>query len=143
LSTEPHVVLSMNRVKGLVVPADQARDFKELSQFIERNTSPQEPIFVFPELGAYHFILDRPFVGRFPMATFSWMKEAWHQELMRDLKGLKPKFALVDRAPGQWFEEVYFKVPTNREKYDEVLAYIESNYRLVVTTPGILIYQLR
>src|SRR3989338_3560400 len=76
--------LMIDRAKGLTVPSWQARDFVELTQFIHERTSPREPVFIYPEGAAYSFIIDRPFVGRFPMGTFAWFNERSHKEYLRD-----------------------------------------------------------
>jgi len=92
MSDQETEVLSLKRLVGLNVPAWQAEELKQLIQFFNKNTRPDEPVFMFPEQGAYSFILDRPFVGRFPMVSFSWIGgKKWHEELFSDLKNTNPE----------------------------------------------------
>jgi hypothetical protein len=135
-------VMMLDRVKGLVVPVDQAENFKQLTQFIHANTGRGEPVFMFPELGSYSFIVDRPFVGRFPMATFSWIGN-WHGELLQDLKTTKPRYVVLAKDPGETFPKAYFKIRRNKDNYDEMMDYIAHTYAPVSSTPDFLIYQLR
>jgi len=96
---------------------------------------------MYPELGTYSFLVDRPFVGRFPMASFSWFGIGWHDELFEDLQKTKSKFAVLPKKLPDHFEKFYFQVPANRKKYDQIFGYIEDYYRIVKTTPSLQIYQ--
>ena len=96
---------------------------------------------MYPELGAYNFIVNRPYLGRFPMATFSWFRESWHQELLEDLARTRPRIVILDKDPGPSFPEVFFKVEKNKKKYDEVLDFILHNYKLAGETQGLWIYE--
>ncbi len=143
LAQEDHRVLTLPKVKGLVVPAWQAQDINELTAFIDAHTQKDEPVFMFPELGSYSFIVDRPFVGRFPMVTFSWINENWANELLKDLQGISPRFAVLAKDPGPTFEKAYFKIPSNKQHYEEVMRYIHDHYVVVDSTPSLLIYRRR
>lgn len=135
--------LEDGRVSGLIVPKWQGLDFLEVRDFVEKNTNENDSVLAFEELAIYHFIVNRPFVGRFPMTTFAWLNDQWHDEFLQELKEAPPKIALVSLKLDPWFEGAYFRVPGNREKYDEVLSFIESHYVLAKTTPSILIYRLK
>ena len=141
LSSEKSQVLELDTVKGMVVSADQAEEFKILNRFVQEHSSPQEPVFMFPELGAYSFIVNRPFVGRFPMVTLSWLKESWYQELLSALRKAPPRLAVVSKDPGPSFELIYFVYSGNREKYEEVLDFISEHYSLAGETQSLLFYR--
>ncbi|HBR14774.1 MAG TPA: hypothetical protein DD723_04420 [Candidatus Omnitrophica bacterium] len=141
LHGQPLAELEMARVGRMVVPKWQAEDFKMVAQFIQEETSPGDPVLMFHELAIYHFIVDRPFVGRFPMGIFAWLNDRWHKEFIVDLQRTKPKIAVVAKAPPSWFEDIYFKVPGNRLKYDDVLDYIHAHYTAVQETPSLIIYK--
>ncbi len=143
LANEERVMLGLNRVKGLVIPKEQAEDFIQVSRFLQERTSAGEPVLMFPELGAYSFIIDRPFVGRFATATFAWISDRWHKEFLAGLRLRPARFAVVQRELSHWFQETYFKVPTNKEKYEEVLGFIQEYYTLVHSTPSLDIYTYR
>jgi len=133
--------LTLERAKGMVVPVSQAEDFEQISEFFQKNTMPREPVFMFPEIGSYSFIVDRPFVGRFPMVTFSWFGGNWHEELFQDLQEVRPQFAVIPKELAPRFEKVYFLVQENRKKYHQVLDYVYNNYDLVQSTPTLNIYK--
>ena len=141
MNGQPSERLHLPRIKFVTVPDWQANDCNLLVKFIEANTKPDETVFMFPELAGYSYIIDRPFVGRFPMVTFSWFNDEWHREFVKELKNNPPRFAIVDKDPGESFSEVYFKAPgsTNREKYDEVARFIEENYQVIDETPSLWI----
>ena len=140
LADESAERLTLPRVSGMVVPSWQAEDINQLTKFIQSHTESNEPVFMFPEIGSYSFIVDRPFVGRFPMTTFSWFGN-WHEELYEDLQKAKPKFAVVSKDPGPFFEKVYFQVAKNKEYYDKFQAYISQHYELVSSTPSMNIFK--
>ena len=53
----------------LVIYGSVARNVRQLYSFIHQHTQARDAVLFFPDLGVYHFIVDRPFVGRFPMVT--------------------------------------------------------------------------
>lgn len=141
LAREESEKLTIKRLAGLVVPSWQAQEIKQLTEFIEENTKPDEPVFMFPEQGAYSFIIDRPFVGRFPMVSFSWIGSGWHEELMEDLKKTSPRFVILPKEKDATFEKVYFKIQQNKDHYNEVMSYINEGYLHVFSTGSLFIYQ--
>lgn len=143
LAGEECELFALPRVRGLVVPASQARDIRQLTEFIRAHTKANEPVFMFPELGAYSFIVDRPSVGRFPMATFAWINDAWQAELMKDLREVKPRFAVLSKDPGETFEKAYFRIPSNKKNFDDVMSYLHAHYAVTSSTPSLWIYERR
>jgi len=135
--------MNLERLKGMVVPSWQAQDFRQLTEFVNQNTEPDEPVFMFPELGFYSFIIDRPFVGRFPIATFSWVDEEWHRELLKDLTKTKPRFVILPKKLDPVFDKVFFKLRNNKDHYDETMHYIIQNYQMVNQTHSLFIYSLK
>ncbi len=136
-------ILQLKRAKGVTVPAEQAQEIMDVVGFFDENTSPGETVFMFPELGSYHFFADRPFVGRFPMVTFSWFKDQWHEELLTVLKKTLPRYAVLLKDLGPWFPDVYFKIPKNKAMYDEVRDLVLKYYRPVRETSSLMIYRLK
>ncbi|MCX5681065.1 MAG: hypothetical protein NT079_02090 [Candidatus Omnitrophica bacterium] len=134
-------ILTIQRARGMVVPFWQAEDFEQITEFVNKNTERQEAVFMFAEYGAYSFIVDRPFVGRFPMATFSWINDRWADELFEDLKKAKPRYAILPRQLDLTFEKVYFKVKQNKDNFDKVMSYINENYKIIKSTPSTYIYK--
>jgi len=132
--------LTLERAKGVTVPSWQAQELEEVADFIQRNSAPGDPVFLFPETSAYSFIVDRPFVGRFPMASITWMKEEWHQELMSQWKRLNPRYVILGKETED-FRKNYFVVPRNKIYYEEFLNKIHENYRSVREMSTFYIYQ--
>jgi len=137
------VKLNLERVKGLTVPEWQAKDFIELTRFINEHTSSKDAVLMYPEGAAYSFIVDRPFVGRFPMANFSWFNEDSHKEYLASLAETQAKFAVIPKELPHYFDKTHFIVKANKQKYDEVMRYIEKNYELAATTSTLKIFQWR
>lgn len=135
------IKLDIDRGRGLTVPSWQAQDFIELTQFINRHTTSQDAVLMYPEGAAYSFIVDRPYVGRFPMATFSWFNDNDHRAYMASLKKTRAKYAVVPKEVPHYFEKTHFIVSANKQKYNEVMHHIEQNYELVVTTPSLNIFK--
>ncbi len=135
--------LTLRRLNGMTVPTKQADEIKQVSQFFEDNTRPGEPVFMFPELGIYSFIVDRPFVGRFSMITLSWFKDSWHREIVSDLTKSLPNYAVLSKILPESFEQTYFKRAENKQFYDEVMEIIHRHYHLELETSNLQIYKLK
>jgi len=140
---KPHRTLTIDRVKGVIVPEDQARELEEIIPLIQRLTKPDEVVFTYPEIGTYNFLADRPFLGRFPIATFSWLDDRWHKELMADLKTVRPKIIIVSRFLPEDWKAIYLGPEENRQKYEDVMTWIKAQYQKVATTEQSEIYQLK
>jgi hypothetical protein len=135
--------LKIQRAEGVIVPVDQADELDEVIPLIQRMTAPDDIVFTYPEIGTYNFLADRPFLGRFPIATFSWFNDKWHKELVADLKALRPKIIVLAKdLPADW-KTVYLGQVENKKKYDEVMNWISQNYEQAATTKGSYIYQLK
>jgi hypothetical protein len=143
LADTPSQTLTLPRVRGMHVPASQAQNVIQLDRFIQDHVPPDEPIFMFPELGSYHFIVDRPFVGRFPMVSFSWIKDEWHEELFRDLKTQAPVYAVISKPDDIEHLKVFFQIKRNQDKFDAVHDYLQTHYTVAATTPDLLILKRR
>lgn len=137
-------VLALPRAEGMVVPRWQAEEIKEVVEFIKIHTAPNEIVFTYPELGDFNFLADRPFVGRFPIVTFTWMYEPWHRELVDDFKRAKPKYVIMTNLGHRTFPaEWYFRNPRNRVFFNEFMELILANYKLKKTYDSVSIYELK
>ena len=141
LANEPSAFLTTERAKGIEVPIDQADDLEYLMRFIETHTTPQDVVATYPEQGSYNFLADRPYLGRFPLATFSWYSEKWHEEYVRDIKSKKVKYLIVPKKTTPLWEGVYLSPERNRRKYFEVMAIIQSDYVRTDESPLSYIYE--
>jgi hypothetical protein len=136
LAGQPVKAIAVERLRGFVVPQQQAADVEGVVSFLDSHTRRDEPVLMFPELGALHFFADRPWAGRFSMPTLSWIKEGWHREFMADLGRFKPRYAVVNKKVPEYFYASYFPVADNRRHFDEAMKYIETHYRDVAQTPS-------
>ena len=144
LSEEETRPLQIERGKGMVVPSWQAQEIEGVVKFLQAHTTPGEAIFSFPEVGNFSFWADRPFVGRFPIATFSWMNERWYNELLSDFKNTKPKYVIMTHVGHRTFPEVwYFRNPKNKKYFEEFTNLILANYNLKESFSSVGIYQLK
>lgn len=142
LANEAHQMLTLARVQGINVPLDQAKEFEVIDDFIKTHVAENETILTYPEIGTYNFLFARPFPGRFPLVTMSWMKDSWHEEVMNELqKGVK--HIIVQRELKEDWHIVYLGKEFNRQKYHEFMDFVKSNYRMVQQTPYSLIYQAK
>jgi hypothetical protein len=137
---ETYARLQIERARGMWVPVDQYNDLNQLDAFI-KTTKAEDTIVMFPELGFYNFLFDRPFVGRFPITTFSWFNPPWFEEYMEQLNLTPPRYFVIQKEmPWDW-KEVYLEYPPNKEKYEQMLQFIHSHYQPIRQTDKTIIYQ--
>jgi hypothetical protein len=127
--------LTFERARGVRTSSDQARELESVVGVVGRYTVARDKIFVYPDMGSYYFFSKRDFAGRFPIGTLSWMREDWHQELMRSLNAQMPKLIILNLKLDENFTKVYFKRASNEEYFKDVVHFINAHYDLVATTP--------
>ncbi len=137
---EKYGQLNIERARGIWVPLDQYKDLNQISDFINQHTRPDDTVVMFPDLGIYNFLFDRPFLGRFPIATFTWLNDRWFREYFAQLKTLKAKYVIVQKRMSEDWYKVYMGYPPNQLKYGQMMAVIHQSYAPVAETPGTWIY---
>lgn len=142
LAKEESVPVAMERIHGMIVPRWQAEDFQQLNGFIRSHTAVGEPVLMFPDMGFYNFITERPFMGRFPTANLSWLSEDYRKEFISDFKKNPPRYAVTYKKLPDYFSKTNFFLPENKKKYDEIIKYIEEHYAAVLTTPSFVVYEM-
>ena len=140
LKGEPMIRITSGKAAGLTVPLYQAQDIAMLTEFFNGATKPDEAVLMFPEYGAFNFIINRPFVGRFPNVTFSWMNDRWHQEILAELKQNPPRYATMPKKLEATIK-CYLLKKENFLKYQEVRNFIEEHYVPEISTPTQIIYR--
>lgn len=134
--------MELARLRNMTIPRWQADEIEGVVAFIQTHTHPDEAIFYYPEVGNFAFWADRPFVGRFPVATFSWMGDEWHRELFDDFKKATPRYVVMTHLGHRTFpEEWYFRNKSNVGKFQEITNLILDNYVLVKSFESVGIYQ--
>ncbi len=138
----PKRPLNIERGKGMVVPVWQADEIEGVTKFLKENTAPDEAVFTFAELGNFNFWADRPFVGRFPIATFSWYQDRWHEELVADFKKAQPRFVVMTNLGHRTFPAaLYFRYEKNVRKFNEFTRLILDHYTVVKSFESVSIYK--
>ncbi|MCD4779295.1 MAG: hypothetical protein K8S27_01930 [Candidatus Omnitrophica bacterium] len=133
--------LAIPPLKGLTVPAWQADDFYEIYDFVQKNVPVDEPVLFYPEMAAYYFIVDRPYLSRFPMGTFPWFNERWYGDFKCALIGQKPRYAIFPKELPDYFDKQHFTVEANRVKYSETMDFIRTNYKPIKKTHSFVIWE--
>lgn len=141
---EPKDQLDLPKMKGLVVPQNDAKFYKEITRLTQILTEPDEPVMFFPEDGMYNFIVDRPFVGRFAMVDFAWFSDHWQKELMQNIKEQRPSIIVVqDPISQRWIESRVLHSKANTEKFNETYNYIQRNYHIIHKIGKFAFYQIK
>ncbi|MBI4310134.1 MAG: hypothetical protein HY591_07380 [Candidatus Omnitrophica bacterium] len=135
--------MDLPRLKNMVIPLEQAQDLSMLNDFLHQHTTAQEPVLMYPEMGAVHFIVDRPYIGRFASATMAWMSPQWHSQWFAQVRQARPRYAVVPKKIPDYFETSYFPVEANRRHFRETMGFIEANYIPVSQTPSWIILQVK
>ncbi|VAW14602.1 hypothetical protein MNBD_BACTEROID05-562, partial [hydrothermal vent metagenome] len=78
--------LNIEKGKGMVVPVDQAEELEAMVQLISQKTKEDETVLMYPELAMYSVFADRPFFGKFPLATLSWFSEKEHRAFVEEFR---------------------------------------------------------
>ena len=135
---EPKMI-TIARGRGMIVPGVQAEEIDGVVEYISSKTGYRQTLLTFPDLGAYNFLTDRPPMGRFHTAAFSFFCPEWFEEFMRELKNKKPEYIICARE----FAILEQFRPTMGEYLDEVKDYLGKNYDVVMTYSSVNILKIR
>jgi len=135
--------VNIERAKGIIVPTDQAEELEQMEAFIKKHVPKDEELFTYPELGTYNFFFDRREFGRFPIATFTWFNDRWHERFLKKLKLAKPRHVIVEKELSQRWKDVYLMLEPNRKKYRDVMDFILTHYSIEKETTLSYIYKLK
>lgn len=138
---EEYALLDIERVRGIWVPKDQALELKALGDFFKAHSKNEDIVLMFPEYGAYNFIFDRPFLGRFAMSDLAWLSDVWFEEYLSAFKDGQARYVVVQKTMPPGWEETYFGYAPNRHKYDLMIETIDRRYRQVAETDESRIYE--
>ena len=135
--------LNIPRGQGMVVSSLQAEEIETIVNFVQGTSSPEDIVVMYPDSGIYNFLFDRSFLDRFPVPVMSWFDEDWHRDFVRAFKTRKPKFVIIPQKFPELWETVHLTPVQNRQKYNEVLDLVHSDYVLDKTTPMSYIYRIK
>jgi len=133
--------IDLPRIRNMTIPDWQLRDIELLTRFVDGHVPLHEKVWMYPELGSLNFILHRPWVGRFPVATLSWLNDAWFDEYEKALALNPPRFAIVNKVMPFYFDTTYFLVPANRNKHERIMQFLSNHYVIENQTPTYFIYR--
>lgn len=135
--------LSIDRARGILVPSDQADELEAMVDFLKHHSQPTDTVVMFPELGAYNFLADRPFLGKFPISTFSWFDDEWFSKFLDQLQNAPVRYIFVQKATTESWRLVYLYWKPNQSKYAQMLSVIQHDYMMIGQTPLCYIYTRR
>ncbi|OGX08506.1 MAG: hypothetical protein A2Z88_11205 [Omnitrophica WOR_2 bacterium GWA2_47_8] len=137
----PKKRLELATLRGMVVPASDAKEYEDIIGIIQKITKPDEAVLFFPEHGMYNFLTGRIFATRFATVKYVWFNDKWQGQFMRDLKAQKPRIiAVQDPIPESWRNLVLWS-DLNLKKFNEIYGYIQENYRVIQKTATFTIYE--
>lgn len=137
----PITPLDLPRISNMVVPVWQEQDLEQLSEFVNEHVPAHEAMWMYPELGGLHFILDRPWVGRFPMVTLAWMDEGDFNDYAAALERDPPGYAIISKMQEFYFNVNFFQVPANRAMHERMMKFLYDHYGIAGQTPSYFIYK--
>jgi len=143
LAKEGTRAVNIERAKGIIVPLDQAEELEQMEAFVKNHVPKDEELFTYPELGTYNFFFDRRSFGRFPIATFTWFNDQWHERFFSKLESSKPQRIIVEKDLPQRWKDVYLVFEPNRKKYNDVMDFILTHYDIEKETKLSYIYKLK
>lgn len=141
INGSPAISIDLPRIRHMIIPEWQAKDLEQLQAFVDKHVPAHEAVWMYPELGSLHFILDRPWVGHFPMVTLSWMDDAWFADYERTLEHNPPQYAIVNKQKLFYFSKPFFLVPANRIKHERMMHFLYDHYVIEGQTPNYIIYR--
>ncbi len=133
--------IDLPRIRHMMIPVWQAQDLEQLKAFVDKHVPVHEAVWMYPELGSLHFILERPWVGRFPMVTLSWMDDGWFAEYETALERNPPRYAIFDKMELFSLNRSYFLVLANRIKHERMMQFLYHHYVIETQTPSYFVYR--
>ena len=141
LANEETRVIDLKRARSIIVPVQQANELEQINAYIKRYVGEDEELMTYPEMGTYNFLVDRRYFGKFPISTFTWFNDRWHEDYLEQLKLSKPRYVIVEKVIPQYWKDVYLAIEPNRQKFREVMDIISSGYEVESETVLSYIYK--
>ena len=143
LAGEASRTLRAERAKGILVPLEQADEIEQVDVFVQHTLRGDEALMTYPEMGTYNFLVNQKHFGRFPLATFTWFNDRWHEEYMEQLRAFQPRYIIVEKEIPSYWKDVYLALEPNQRKFREVMDFISSQYTVSGETVSSLIYHVK
>ncbi len=112
---------STYRVAPLAISQKQSSDVTMLQAFMNNNTKPSDTMYVFNNIPALYFLLDRENATKYDLPLLAFSKEK-RLEIVSSLEKNKPLYVIEDK--NAWaVDEV-----SDIKRMPEVFSYIKKNY---------------
>ena len=128
------------------LPMELLKGQLEVVDYIQKQSSPDDPIYVWGSNSLIYFLTGRPSPTRFVLnlgVIAKWGDAAWKPEIMRDIEKIKPCLIVVTRGDAvptityvNMDSEEYLS-----ENFSSLRDYIDHNYTRVAEFDGFLIYK--
>jgi hypothetical protein len=125
-----YLPLALPRAQNVYAPSDEAPEIHLVVNYIQQQTKPDEPIYVFPFSSMYYFLADRLSPVKYPVAHTATRDN--REEVVRELEEEKVNFIVyVQQPPSMGI--------TPETRYPEIAKYILDNYEVKKKFPHTLI----
>jgi hypothetical protein len=84
--------LDIPRARNIAIPSQRAQEVRDAVKYVQDNTTPDEPIYVFPYLPIYYFLADRESPTKYE-PIYSILKET-REDVVKQLEDAGVKFVI-------------------------------------------------
>lgn len=113
--------LDLPRSGGVRLPADRAEEVEGVVRYLERTTTPGEPVWCFPAEPMLNFLAHRPLASRYPVGLFAITRRQ-RLELLDDVERRGVHRVVVNTKP-----IVVDGIPS-RDALPELWSFVESRF---------------
>ncbi len=135
LRQEPLAPLELDRAQGMLVPTSTAYDTRGVVEFVQANTPPGAPLFVYPAAPLLNFLAERPNPTRFDHFFPGTLSPQDLDTTIAALEQARPRYVIWDHRGVVWWGTD----PANRPLSD----YVWSCYQEVAAYSFYLVLERR
>ena len=121
---------------GMQLPPEEHRLYSNLINFIQRNTSPEEKIFILPNMPGLYFLADRDNPTPYDLLYPGMLDEKRQRQAVRQIEAARVKFIFLSTPLDADFEgrrlNQYAKIITD---------YIQQNYEPFTHFGGVQVWE--
>ena len=113
-------MLNIPRAENIYVPSQWAAPVRQVTNYIVKNTQPDEPIFVFPYAPIYYFLTNRPTAAKLSVCSASQRTD--REAIIRDLEDKKVKYIIYTK-----YMKSVLGVSVEL-RFPEIINYLNNHY---------------
>jgi hypothetical protein len=113
-------MLNIPRAENIYVPSQWAAPVRQVTNYIVKNTQPDEPIFVFPYAPIYYFLANRPTAAKLSVCSASQRTD--REAIIRDLEDKKVKYIIYTK-----YMKSVLGVSVEL-RFPEIINYLNNHY---------------